>query len=189
MFTAKNYKQYVAPNSELTVKELKKLLSCLDAVFEHEDFHPKKGTFILEHQIYDDDETRRIVEFEFEGGKKRNFLSQGRNSRVMAEEIVSSAATYSKNPGSAIRYGLNTPLFMSLETTDGRFNAVFFADNGTYEGQIIVYCTLVKALSLIIPDDETLQTAWEKTFVVESDYFLGLRRLSEFIENYYKTLS
>jgi hypothetical protein len=189
MFNAKNYKQQVAPNSELTANELKKVLSCLDAVFEREDIYPKKGTFILEHQVYDDNETKRIVEFEFEGGKKKNFLSQGRDSRIMAENMISDASTYSKNPGSAVRYGSDTPLFMSLETTDGRFNAVFFADSGTYESQIIVYCTLAKALSLIIPEDETLQEAWEKTLLVESDYYHGLRPLSDFIEKRFRSLS
>lgn len=189
MFKAKNFKHYVTPKSELTVKELKKVLSCLDETFTFEELHPKKGTFILEHQTYDDKDTSRIVEFEFEGGKKRNFLKQGRDSRLVAENMIGDAATFSKNPGSAIRYGVNTSLFMSLEATNGRFNAVYFADNGSFKDQIIVYCAISKSLSLVIPEDDILQKSWEKTYNLESDYFLGLRTLADDIEKHYRALS
>ena len=78
---------------------------------------------------------------------------------------------------------------MQLEADDGRFNAVYFADNGNFKDQYAVYCALAKALSLVMPGDLTLQNSWQITRDYESSDFLGIKTIDEAIETFYRKAS
>ena len=195
---AKNYRHHVAPESDFTELQLNKVADSVKIALKDFNINPKKGTFILEYQSYGGLEpqwyylhptTQRIVEFEFEGGVQKNFICQGRDSREMAEELIAYIATCSNNSGSAIRYNSGTPYYMQLEADDGRFNAVYFADNGNFKDQFAVYCALAKALSMIMPGDLTLQKSWQTTREFEASDFLGIKAIDETIETFYKKAS
>lgn len=183
-------RNYYAPEGgKLTVKELKKVLGCLDHIMKTSGY-PAQGTFILNYQPAEDEfgarpESKRIVSFEFEDGVKKNFLCQGRDSRVMAEEIIGYASAMSKNTSSAIASFYNSPYYLLLEATGGRFSAVYFADSGAYTYQYVVLCTIAKALTLVYPNDDELQRSWARTFTDAAGY-IGVGNLSSIIERHFR---
>ena len=188
MFKRKNYEENFLPGI-FNKNDANVVLRFIGEMFGQYVTTPRKGTFILEYQGHNTVATTRLMSFEFEGGTKKNFVGSDRNSRLLGESLMSGVSTYSKNTGSAVRYSYNTPYFLSLETDDGRFNAVYFVDSGYYEDQIVMYCMLAKLFSLMAPGDKVLQESWNKTYDEESKNYNGLSRLCEFEEKLFRKVS
>lgn len=124
----------------------------LDGLFEAIDEvgMPKKGTFILAGQRKGES-VQKIVDFEFPGGKQKNFVGQDRDSRLIAENVIYDASTYSYRGDERVITSLyNTPQIMSLELPHSRFLAAYFADNGSFSDQDIVYNRLAGTIKKVL---------------------------------------
>ena len=165
----KNYEETTSTKT-IAKEELDVLKAVLLEVLNKSGM-PQKGTFLLRGQTLKQETSGicdfcQILSFNFPKGEKKRFLGEFRGSDVIANWVLNDAATYSRQVemGGAIRYGYNQPMWMSVETTNGRFIAIFLADNGDVHYQEKVYLTITKTLSLLCPQDETLQHVSNVTF-------------------------
>ena len=173
------------PNLALLKEEVDVILEVLGEVISRLGGQ-MQGTFLLYGKADGTDDVQEIISFDLEKGEKKNFLGQGRSSGVMASEVL-----YRANSGesdgkmSAITYYFNTPLYLRLDTTYGKFTCAYYAEGGSYDDQEVVYCAVAKAIALMCEHDEILQNGVEHLAeVVDSPRTLGI---IDFVDELFKT--
>ena len=180
----KNYKE---ANSDfgLYAEEVDVVLAVLFHVLEARGI-PVKGTFRLDSQKRGD-ESRKIVEFNFRGGKKRHFYGGDRDSEQVAGHVLAQAATYTWGNGmGAIRNGFNNPAWMNLEANGGRFLAVFYADAGCDSSMKEVYLAVAKAISMLAENDRMLQESFGMTVFGQFEDIKWATALDQYIDNLFE---
>ena len=172
----KKYNEYPCEDT-LFKEELDVVLAVMFHVFGKNS--PNKGTFVLAGQRHGE-KIHKIVEFNFKGGKQKNFIGQDRDSEIMASNCLWDASLCGSNPGeNAITHMFNSPQIMSLETTHGRFLAAFFADSGTFSMQETVYRAIAKTIAMLGRDDEVLQKSCSATLATDAKMDSYIRFLFE----------
>lgn len=168
-------------------EEISVILAVLEAVLSQGEIPmPKTGTFLLLGQKYDE-EAKRIISFEFENGPTRNFCGRGQSSTSEVERVMKRAVKATHERGtSAISYLPDTELYLDLETTNGRFLAFFFANNGDFFDLTIVYCALMATIAQMGREDEVLQQSCDNTFWTEVEDAPGLSKLRWFIDDLFE---
>lgn len=149
------------------------LLEVIDHIIEE---YPgiSKGTFIMQAQTLADSVSYEkpidVIRFNMGNGEKRHYLGGDRGSDVVASSTLSDASTYSRTMTyGAIRHGYNCPDWMDVETTAGRFIAIFCAEGAHDVVMKKLYLAIAKTLSLLCPEDAVLQNSINTTFRLEFD--------------------
>ena len=183
----KNYREDVGVGG-LMKEELDVLRAVLFEVLAKNGM-PQKGTFVLRAQTLKQETSgicdfRNVMSFNFPKGEKKHFLGEYRGSDVMANWTLNDAVCYSRQVemGGTIRHGYNQPTWMTVETDAGRIIAIFLADNGDMHTQEKVYLTLTKTLTMLCPNDATLQHVASYTFNAVFDDELWVKKLEKSIE-------
>jgi hypothetical protein len=118
---------------------------------------PKKGTFCLESQRFKGS-SYKVVSFNFPGGRVSHFYGSDSDSERVSSYVLEHASTYVWGNGmGAVRTGFNFPDWMNLEADNGRFLATFYADRGYDKNMKEIYLTVIKTISMLADDDQTLQ--------------------------------
>ena len=134
----KNVVVNAQPSTTLYREEIEALLEVLDKVF-YRIGTPKHGTFLLWGVADGSYDVHKFISFDFEKGHKKHFLGQDEDSRTMAEWILSQDAMREEVEYSAVTNMYSSPYYLSINSTFGRFTCAFFADNGSFAEQILVY--------------------------------------------------
>ncbi len=178
----KNVVINVQPSTALYREEIEALLEVLDKVF-YRIGTPKHGTFLLWGVADGSYDVHKFISFDFEKGHKKHFLGQDEDSRTMAEWILSQDAMREEVGYSAVTNMYNSPYYLSINSTFGRFTCAFFEDNGSFAEQLLVYTAVAKALAIMGgSEDHTLQEGFEKILMDEWEDNRGIITVSDYVE-------
>ena len=162
-FNAKYGKEsLLRPESDVVVAVITHVLSSYPEL--------KRGTFIMKAQmlkdgVYPINGSDDALWFNLSGGEQRHFLGGDRGSDQVAASTLSDATTYSRRTtDGAIRNGWNCPNWLCVETTNGRFLAIFCAEGGLDRIQNAIYLAVTKALAMLCKGDGVLQNSSDITF-------------------------
>ncbi len=184
----KKYKEY--EGRPLSAERIEKLLKILFAVPEDKKCKPKYGSFILASQNTKYAECLKpIVEFDFSGGKKQNYLGTNRDSANLAWNTINDASAHSRlnDDESAVTFLFpNTPIYMNLNASNGRFFAACYGDSMDFHMQAVVYLTIARVLAVFYPKDPILQESYRVT-AEKQEYMKEMAALESFIDGLWET--
>ena len=174
------------PKTTLFEEEANVIVAIVKDIIEGSVISARSGTFLLYGIKNGEHEPERLISFDLSRrGPTKKFFWTDKNSRELAEEVIERVAgsDYAGEPyRGVITYYVDTPLFLELWSTCGRFACAFYADKGFYSDMTYVYCAVAKALAMMRKGDEVLQESCEEIFLREIDEYTGILVLREYVE-------
>lgn len=185
-----NIEVTIEPRSTLFRKEIDAIIAVVTNTIVSEpcirNFH--EGSFCFYGKADGDDKVQKIIAFDFKDGPTKVFLPYafgdcGTSSREIADTILTRDLN---NPhetnGSHISYYADSPLFLSLRTTHGRFACACFGDGFSYKAMTYIYCAVAQAIACMGLEDKVLQDSVDQVFLREAKEYKNIDDLRSCIE-------
>ena len=176
-----NLELHLEPETTLYKEEADVIIAIVFGIMKEIGVCAKHGTFLLYGVKNDSQEPQKIISFDLRRGPSAKFMRNEKrlNSRKMAEEVLerdarSEKSTFALQDTKAkgyITYYADSPLFLSLQATHGRFTCAFYAGDGDYWDMTFVYCAVAQALAVMGKEDEVLQESCDDLFFSEVDEY------------------
>lgn len=168
-----NLKVTVEPASTLFKEEIDAIIAVvMDTVREQACIHDREvreGSFLFYAMKDGDTEPQQIIEADFEDGPDMGYHPGG--SHDVADAILRKELLNSHREDKAaglITYFVDSPIFLTLKATYGRFVCACLSYSLSYEAMTYIYCAVAKAISCMGVEDEVLQHSCNNIFHLES---------------------
>lgn len=179
-----NLKLGLVPKTTLFKEEADAIVAVVKDVISKSKISVKNGTFLLYGVKNGEREPQRLISFDFGRGPAKKFSIFEKDSRCLAEEILELEVRKDHSESySGISYYFDSPPFLQLRTTYGRFICAFYAGEGLYSGMTYVYSAVAKALALLCENDEVLQKSCGDVFIREIDDEPRILELEDYVED------
>lgn len=149
-----NFTCFTEPETTLFQEEIDAITAVVAEVILMDGFH-SRGSFLLMGQA-DGKAAQTLISFDFTDGAVKNYDQKGHSSATEAKRVLEYSARAEKR-NSHISYFVNTQLFLTLNSTAGRFLCACYSEYGGYGFQRKVYIAVATALACMGLEDAVLQ--------------------------------
>ena len=188
-----NLKVTLEPETTLFKEEVDAIIAVVMNTIDSEPFISDihDGSFLFYGMGDGSDEPQKIIAFDFENGPTPDYLPYsdgncGTSSREIADAILTRDL---KNPhatkSSHISYYVDSPLFLTLRATHGRFACACFGDEFSYKAMTYIYCAVAQAMACMGLEDKVLQDSCDMIFFSEADEYKDIDDLRSCVEQLY----
>ena len=175
----KNVTLCLEPQTTLFKEEADAIIAVVLNVLKHDGRLPKAGTFLLYGVEDGKQDVQKIISFSFKNGAVRNCLESSCDSDELGDTILKRVAAHMSHR-TAITYYVDSPTFLELKTTYGRFLCFYYDESMC--NQTYIYCAVAKALASMGKEDEVLQEACEYLFAVEMEDHTRIDVLAGYVD-------
>lgn len=191
-----NLKVTLEPETTLFKEEVDAIIAIVDdTIRQRAAIHGDEldeGTFLFYGIQDDSDEPQEIISFDLDKGPTKDYLPYsdgncGIDSHEIADNILKRNLTSKCEMSSShISYYCDSPLFLVIKTTHGRFACACFGDDFSYKDMTYVYCAVAQAIACMGLEDKVLQDSCDKIFFSEMEEYKDLGGLRDHIEELYR---
>lgn len=191
-----NLKVTLEPETTLFKEEVDAIIAIIEDTIDRRAYDTgsnlDEGSFVLYGKKDGEDKVQEMIAFDFESGPSIDCLFYSRcffgtGSREIAENVTKRDLTnIHDKPDSHISYFRESPLFLSLKTTSGRFACACYGRDFSYKDMTFVYCAFAQAIACMGKEDKVLQESCDHIFFSQSEEYHELGDLRDHIEELYR---
>lgn len=179
-----NFACFTEPKTTLFREEIDAIASIVTETIQMDGFH-NKGSFLLMGQA-DGRAAQTLIRFDFEDGAVKNYNLKGHSSAAEAKRVLEFGARANK-ADSHISYFIDTELFLTLNTTSGRFLCACYGENAGYGFQRKVYIAVATAIAYMGKEDTVLQSSMQR--LLQNDSGRNIVQTSDYVREMFEAMA